>query len=66
MRRREWEVLRTCLAVEEALLGYQEAFGAAGTFQYECRKRMGRIYVKFSVPGERRDVLHRQGQSAIP
>ena len=59
-------VLRTCLAVEEALLGYQEAFGTAGTFQYECRKRMGRIYVKFSVPGERRDVIHRdKGEESL-
>ena len=25
------DVLRTCLAVEEVLLGYQEAFGTAGS-----------------------------------
>ena len=51
------DVLRTCLAVEEVLLGYQEAFGTVGSFQYECGKRMGRIYAKFFVPGERRDVV---------
>lgn len=60
------DILRTSLAVEEALLDYQEAFGTTGTFQFQCRKRMGRIYAGFSIPGERRDVICRDGGEESP
>ena len=61
------DILRIRLAVEEILLKYQEAFGIKGTFQFQCRKRINRLYVSFSIPGERNDVVHTDGgeESAI-
>ena len=52
------DILRTRLAVEETLLKYQEAFGTKGTFQFQCRKRINRLYAGLSIPGERNDVVH--------
>ncbi len=52
------DILRTRLAVEEILLKYQEAFGTKGTFRFQCRKRINRLYAGFSIPGERNDVVH--------
>ena len=61
------DILRTRLAVEEILMKYQEAFGAKGTFQFQCRKRINRLHASFSIPGERLDVVHTDGgeESAI-
>ena len=61
------DILRTRLAVEEILLRYQESFGTKGTFQFQCRKRINRLYASFSIPGERNDVVHTDGgeESAI-
>ena len=61
------DILRIRLAVEEILLKYQEAFGIKGTFQFQCRKRINRLYASFSIPGERNDVVHTDGgeESAI-
>lgn len=61
------DILRMRLAVEEILLKYQEAFGTKGTFQFQCRKRINRLYASFSIPGERNDVVHADGgdESAI-
>ena len=42
------DILRTRLAVEEILLKYQEAFGTKGTFRFQCRKRINRLYAGFS------------------
>ena len=55
------DILRTRLTVEEILLNYQEAFGTNGTFQFQCRKRINRLYASFSIPGERNDVVHTNG-----
>ena len=53
--------------MEEILLNYQDAFGTKGTFQFQCRKRIKRLYANFSIPGERNDVVHTDGgeESAI-
>ena len=55
------DILRTRLAVEEILLKYQETIGTKGTFQFQCRKRINRLYASFSIPGERNDVVHTDG-----
>lgn len=61
------DILRTRLAVEEILLRYQDAFGTKGTFQFQCRNRINRLYANFSIPGERNDEVHTDGgeESAI-
>ncbi len=53
--------------MEEILLRYQDAFGTKGTFQFQCRKRINRLYANFSIPGERNDEVHTDGgeESAI-
>lgn len=47
--------------MEEILLKYQETIGTKGTFQFQCRKRINRLYASFSIPGERNDVVHTDG-----
>ena len=61
------DILRTRLAVEEILLKYQETFGTKGTFQFQCRKRINRLYAGFSIPGERNNVVYTDGdgESAV-
>ena len=56
------DVLRIRLMAEETLLKYQKAFGTKGTFQFQCKKRMGRLQAGFSIPGERNDVIHMDGE----
>ena len=56
------DILRARLAAEEVLLQYQEAFGSERTFQLQCKKRMRRLYAWLSIPGERKDVMHTDGE----
>ncbi len=46
------DLLKTRLALEETLLKYQEAFGAKTLFRKKCTRRLHRIRLEFSIPGE--------------
>jgi Na+/H+-dicarboxylate symporter len=48
-------ILQIKLAVEEALLDYQETFGKESLYTLKCVKHLNRLRVEMSVPGERQN-----------
>lgn len=49
------DCLRLRMTIEETLLKYQETLGTEGGFSIRCVKRLGRVRVELTVPGERID-----------
>ncbi|MCI8371541.1 MAG: dicarboxylate/amino acid:cation symporter [Lachnospiraceae bacterium] len=56
------ELVRMKLAVEETLLKYQEVFGTEAVFSLRCLKRLTRLRLELSIPGEGLDVIEAGGQ----
>lgn len=61
------DILQTRLMVEETLLKYQEVFGAGAVFTQKCTRRLNRIRLELSLPGERFDPFDtgEEGQGEV-
>ena len=51
------DAMRIKLAAEETLLNYQERFGEEKEVSLDCRKRLGRPRIEFSIIGERYNLF---------
>ena len=61
------DILQTRLMVEETLLKYQEVFGVGAVFTWRCTRRLKRIRLELSLPGERFDPFDtgEEGQGEV-